>query len=93
MEEWVEHLLFQNSEQMMREEAISVSLKFEEAKTKIKSSEDEVQRLTKNLEDLQEKHLTMKSEFEQQESNLKKTINEKSKIIEKQKIDFEDLVQ
>lgn len=42
MEEWVEHLLFQNSEQMMREEAISVSLKFEEAQTKIKSSEDEI---------------------------------------------------
>ena len=42
MEEWTEQLLFQNSEQMMREEAISVSLKFEEAQTKIKNSEDEV---------------------------------------------------
>ena len=42
MEEWVEHLLFQNSEQMMRKEAISVSLKFEEAQLKIKSSEEEV---------------------------------------------------
>ena len=42
MEEWTEQLLFQNSEQMMREEAISVSLKFEEAQTKIENSEDEV---------------------------------------------------
>ena len=42
MEEWTEQLLFQNSEQMMREEAISVSLKFEEAQTKIENSEEEV---------------------------------------------------
>ena len=52
MEEWTEQLLFQNSEQMMREEAISVSLKFEEAQTKIENSEDEVQRVQKSLGEL-----------------------------------------